>query len=107
MRKGRLMDFQERHVRKMIRQGEGTSLEFKTCRDKVGRDVYESICAFLNRHGGTMLLGISDNGKITGIDTDAAAQIKKDIVTVLNNSQKINPPAYLSVHEIRMGKREE
>jgi len=48
----------ERQVLEIIKKGEGLDLEFKTCRDQLNRDVYETVCAFLNRHGGTILLGV-------------------------------------------------
>ena len=86
----------------MIRQGEGISTEFKTCRTRLNKDVYETVCAFLNRHGGTILFGVRDSGKIQGIEQDFVNQIKKDFVTAINNPQKIHPPAYLSVEEERV-----
>jgi ATP-dependent DNA helicase RecG len=52
----------------LIRQGEGLTLEFKQSRDALNRDVYETVCAFLNRHGGTILLGVTDAGEVSGID---------------------------------------
>ena len=86
----------------LISKGEGIDLEFKTCRNQLGRDVYETVCAFLNRHGGTILLGVTDLGDIQGIEQDAVAQIKRDFVTAINNPQKIYPPAYLSVDELKI-----
>lgn len=78
----------------IIGSGERLTVEFKECRTKVNRDVYESICAFLNRQGGHILLGVKDNGTVSGIDPAALPEIKKDLVTTLNNPQKINPPLY-------------
>ena len=62
----------------MIRKGEGISIEFKECRNKLNKDVFESICAFLNRNGGDLILGVNDSGKITGIAPEAVEQVKKD-----------------------------
>ena len=76
--------------------------QFKTCRNQLGRDVYETVCAFLNRHGGTILLGVTDSGDIQGIEQDAVEQINKDFVTAINNPQKIYSPAYLSVDELKI-----
>ncbi|MFW5931115.1 MAG: helix-turn-helix domain-containing protein [Desulfosalsimonas sp.] len=87
---------------KLIRQGEGIDIEFKTCRNQLTRDVYETVCAFLNRYGGTLLLGVRDSGDICGIAPEAAAQLKKDFVTAINNPQKITPPTYLSIDEIEI-----
>jgi len=87
---------------KTIKDGEGISTEFKTCRNQLNRDVYETVCAFLNRHGGTILLGVKNSGEIQGVDADAIVQVKKDFVTAVNNPQKINPPTYLSVDEVEI-----
>ncbi|MDR1978372.1 MAG: putative DNA binding domain-containing protein, partial [Synergistaceae bacterium] len=81
---------------------EGVDLEFKTCRNQLNRDVYETVCAFLNRYGGTILLGVRDDGAVQGIEPIAAEAIRKDFVTAVNNPQKISPPTYLSVDEVMM-----
>ncbi len=96
------MNANERKLLELIPKGEGIELEFKTCRNQLNRDVYETVCAFLNRHGGTILLGVQDDGTILGIEPDAAAQLKKDFVTAINNPQKITPPTYLSVDEVEV-----
>jgi predicted HTH transcriptional regulator len=53
----------ETGIKKLIRNGEGISVEFKECRNKLNKDVFESICAFLNRNGGDLILGVNDNEK--------------------------------------------
>ncbi len=58
------MNITEQQLRDLIHQGEGISTEFKACRAQLSRDVYETVCAFLNRHGGTILLGVQDSGKV-------------------------------------------
>lgn len=91
------MTLSEQQIHELIAQGEGISLEFKTCGQQLNRDVYQSVCAFLNRHGGILLLGVQDNGVISGIASHALDQIRKDFVTTVNNPQKLTPPAYLSM----------
>ena len=93
------MSMTEEKILETIRRGEGIDLEFKTCRNQINRDLYESVCAFLNRHGGTIYLGIKDSGEIQGINPDSVEQIRRDFVTAINNPQKISPPTYLSVEE--------
>ena len=51
-----------KNIKKIISKGEGITVEFKTSREKVPSDVYQSICAFLNRNGGQVVLGIEDDG---------------------------------------------
>lgn len=89
-------------VLKLIKQGESNSIEFKECRQEINRDVYYTVCAFLNRSGGEILLGVNDNGKITGIDKNFKDRIKEDFVTAVNNPQKINPSVYLSIEELEI-----
>ena len=96
------MNISEREILKLIKQGEGLALEFKECRTRLNRDVYETVCAFLNRHGGTLLLGVNDECDVTGVDSNHVEQIRKDFVTAINNPQKINPACYLSVDEEKM-----
>jgi len=94
------METNEQRILDLIRKGEGLNLEFKTCRERLNRDVYETVCAFLNRHGGTILLGVQDSGEVAGIAPDALARIRKDFVTAVNNPQKLIPPTYLSIDEV-------
>ena len=85
-----------------IRKGEGLKIEFKECKNKLNKDVYETVCAFLNRNGGELFLGVKDNGDITGVDIESITQIKKDFVTVMNNGNKISPTFYLSIEEFEI-----
>ena len=98
LKQGKLMA----DLKALIKQGEGISVEFKECRRTINRNVYETVCAFLNRHGGSLLLGVSDSGEVTGVDPDCAGQIKRDFVTAINNAQKLRPPAYLSIDEVEV-----
>ena len=55
-----------RRLQQLISAGEGQQLEFKAKAnhpDKIAR----SICALANSSGGTLLLGVDDNGKLAGI----------------------------------------
>ena len=55
-------------LKTIIAQKEGTEIEFKESKDSLARKVYESICAFLNRRGGHVVLGARDNGEIVGVN---------------------------------------
>ena len=89
----------EKQLQDMIRRGEGLDLEFKACRDQLPKSVYETVCAFLNRHGGTILLGVQDDGTVQGVDPASVTQVRKDFVTAINNPQKLTPPTYLSIDD--------
>ena len=60
------MGTNENQLLELIQKGEGISLEFKESKRTLNRSTYETVCAFLNRHGGTLLLGVSDDGTISG-----------------------------------------
>ena len=85
----------EAELLKLIHGGENIRVEFKKSTDDITKDVYDTVCSFSNRDGGTIILGVKDNGTILGIAPDAVDRIKKDFVTSINNGQKINPPLYL------------
>lgn len=79
---------------------ESIKIELKKCKEGLSKNVYDTVCSFLNRFGGELILGISDNGDITGINQKKISQIKKEFANTINNSQKINPPAYLGIEEV-------
>ena len=39
-------------IRSILKEGEGLKIEFKKCKNSINKDAYETVCAFLNRHGG-------------------------------------------------------
>ncbi|WP_207720463.1 helix-turn-helix domain-containing protein [Clostridium gasigenes] len=71
----------------------------------MNRDVFDTVCGFLNRNGGEIILGAKDDGSIVGISKDFVDKIKKEFVTSMNNPNKINPTFYLSVEEYEIDKK--
>ncbi len=57
----------EEQIQDLIDTGEGYHIEFKRTVDKT---FIEEVCAFANAAGGTILLGVEDNGEICGVKTD-------------------------------------
>ena len=96
------MNTSNQQLKALIAKGEGLDIEFKSCRDQLPKSIYETVCAFLNRHGGTLLLGVSDDGSVPGINADAIEQMRKDFVTAINNPQKLTPPTYLSINDAEL-----
>lgn len=93
---------QEKQIMELLNKGEGINIEFKESRNKLNRDVFETVCAFLNRDGGHLFLGVDDDGTILGIDEDSVGKIKDNFVSLMNNPDKISPTFYLSVQEIKI-----
>jgi predicted HTH transcriptional regulator len=55
-----------RWLKRLVSQGEGQHLEFKAKTNFPNKIIHEFI-AFANAYGGTLLVGISDDGKISGV----------------------------------------
>ncbi|MDR2005739.1 MAG: putative DNA binding domain-containing protein [Acidaminococcales bacterium] len=83
----------------LIRGGEGLTVEFKRCTDKLTNAVYETVCSFSNRYGGYILLGVEDNGEVTGVTLDVVKQIKQDFANSLNNPQRFAPTLFIALEE--------
>ena len=86
----------------IIEEGEGVTTEFKEAINKLPKNLFETVCAFLNRNGGNIFLGISDEGKIIGVEEGSIINIKKDFANLCNNPQKIEPTIYLNIKEYEL-----
>ncbi|MCX7955440.1 MAG: ATP-binding protein [Bacteroidales bacterium] len=53
----------------LIRKGENEYLDFKHRIDDA-RKIAKTLSAFANTHGGILLIGVKDNGKIIGVESD-------------------------------------
>lgn len=62
-------------IKNIISQGEGMNIEFKKSTTDITKDVYETVCAFSNREGGHILLGVKDDGTVIGVDRNRAERI--------------------------------
>ncbi|HEX5155029.1 MAG TPA: ATP-binding protein [Parafilimonas sp.] len=79
-------------IKRLLKEEENIHLEFKEATNALPGNLFETICAMLNREGGSILLGVNDNGNITGVSDDAVSKIVADLVNLSNNPQKPNPP---------------
>ena len=82
-------------IKTKIAQGEGLYTEFKTASETLPRNIFETICAFLNRKGGHILLGVKDNGKIDGVNETSIPKILQTLANDLNNAQILMPTAFV------------
>jgi predicted HTH transcriptional regulator len=57
------------YIHRLIAQGEGEELDFKFAIND-SRKIARSIAAFANTKGGTLLIGVRDNGSIAGVRSD-------------------------------------
>ena len=91
-----------KRIEDLISMGEGVSVEFKECKESLPKNLFDTLCSFLNRFGGDIFLGVADNGTIVGIDSEKVKKIKADFVSAMNNPQKIFPTVYLPVDEVEV-----
>ena len=58
----------EKELKTLLTSGETETLEFK---ERLNESFYESISAFANTRGGTILLGVDKDGSTTGVDSSS------------------------------------
>lgn len=79
----------------MLTTGENIALEFKRCGNGIEQDVYETVCSFLNRFGGDILMGVLDDGTVAGVPEKAASDMIKNFIKVISNPMMFSPTIYL------------
>jgi len=86
-------------LNQLISDGEGLATEFKRCESELSSSVYETVSAFSNRYGGYILLGVEDDGTVSGVNPKTVSNMKKDFVSSLNNSYRFAPTIFLALEE--------
>ena len=76
----------------LIAAGEGATVEFKR---SLTKDVGRGLCAFANAGGGTVLLGVSDAGKIVGVADHNRLKSR-----VLSTARSADPPIEVEVESV-------
>ena len=72
-------------LNEILLDGEGATVEFKRCGNSVERDVFETLCAFANRFGGDLYLGVDDDGSVIGIDGARCQESQNHLLGVKNH----------------------
>ena len=88
------------HIRKLLSEGEGLTVEFKKCVKELSNSVFETVCSFSNRFGGHLLLGVEDDGTVIGVNPASAPGMKKNFANMLHNPQKVAPSLFLGLEDI-------
>lgn len=81
-------------VAELITKKENEQVEFKETTGQLERGM-ETLCAFLNREGGTVLFGVTDKGKIIG--QEVSDKTKRDIAEAI---RRIEPFASVEISYI-------
>jgi ATP-dependent DNA helicase RecG len=80
------------HIKMLCENGEKNIVEYKSSTAHL-RAAFETVCAFLNTKGGTVLIGVKDNGRIIGqhISDNTRKEIAREI-------KRIEPTASIEVN---------
>jgi len=89
------------NIQQLIQQGESISVEFKKARNYLPETLFETICAFLNRSGGAILLGVNDDKTVEGVAPSSVEAFCKNIANLSNNPQKLFPSFLLETSIIK------
>ncbi len=82
-------------LQELLNLGENIAIEFKRCGNGIEPDTYQTVCSFLNRFGGDILLGVEDDGRVTGVPKNAVLDIVKNFISNISNGHFITPTVYL------------
>jgi len=82
---------EEKELLKLIKEGEGQEIDFKSNTENVGKD----ICAFANTNNGIILIGVGDDGKIVGIN-------KKREPEIANIAHTCKPSIYPKIESMEI-----
>ena len=78
-------------IKSLITGLESSQIEFKETTGQLERGM-ETICAFLNGEGGTVLFGVTDKGKVIG--QDIADNTKRNIAEAINRLEPLAKFSY-------------
>ncbi len=76
----------------VIARGEGVTVEFKR---SLTKDIGRELCAFANAGGGTVLVGVSDAGKVIGVADHNRLKSR-----VLSTARSADPPIEVEVESV-------
>ena len=91
-------------INTLLTIGENLNIEFKRAGDGPKADTFESVCAFLNKAGGDLLLGVDDDGTVVGLPPKSVdAMIRYGRITPKNlEPEPKNPIIANFFHQIRL-----
>ena len=80
--------FDHQSILQRLNWTECDDLEFKSARGGLPKSLWETYSAMANTYGGVILLGVEDDGSVSGINN--IIRVKADLWNTLNNRGKVN-----------------
>ena len=82
----------QEELKQITSQRERRTIEYKEAWSELPGNLFETVCAFLNRDGGVIVLGAQDDGTITdGVNPRAIDPMCKNIANISNNNELLKP----------------
>ena len=79
-------------LKQITKNREKRTLEYKESYNELPSSLFETVCAFLNRDGGVIVLGALDDGTISsGVNSACVEQLSKNLANMSNNSEVLSP----------------
>jgi len=88
-------------IEEMIKKGESETVEFKQSLAEAS-EIIETVCAFANTKGGTIIVGVNDKGEIKGVSI--GKRTIEDLVLKIANSTE--PRIFPEVEIVEIRKKE-
>lgn len=85
-----------RQLSTFVQQGEGPTLEFKRSTGEL-KEAMQTVCAFLNGQGGTVLFGVRNDGRIEG--QQVADATLRQVAQAISH---LEPPASIGIDRIKV-----
>ena len=83
-----------------LARGETTTVEFKRCGGQPEEDTFQTVCSFANHMGGSIFLGVEDDGQIVGVPESAISDIQRNIANVARSPKLFEPAVILETEAI-------
>ncbi len=98
-------------IERQLRAGEDSLAEFKRVelrphgvRSSNGEDVAGELCAFANAEGGALLLGVDDDGTVSGVPSERLREVEEWVVNLAR--QRCDPPLLPLVRSVLLPGRD-
>ena len=89
----------------VLQAGESSMVEFKRCSELPHTDTFETVCSFANRSGGSIYLGVDDDGQVLGVDSKRVSEIERNVVNVVSNRKMFEPAPMVETEHIEYDER--
>lgn len=92
--------FSNDYINYLIERGNDEQTQLLSTVKKLPIDFFDTLCAFLNTNGGEILIAYSYENGITGLTENEFNILEKNIISGINNANKIHPKPRIVIKTI-------